>query len=158
MESDISNQLPEERDAIPHGVVDALVKTRPWVLLLGIVTLLGCALMVMAGLFMMLLGGISGLGGLGGLGDMGALSVAGGMALGAVYLVFAVIYLIPAIHLIRYSSAIKRMSSDPTGDSVEQALKHQLSFWRFVGIATVAIMGLYVVIILVALVMAIASA
>jgi hypothetical protein len=147
-----SAAVADEDGAIPRGVVDALIKTRPWVLFMGIMILLSCALMVMLALVMMLLGGI------GGLGDMGAMGAMGGVAIGAFYLLLAALYLIPGIHLIRYSSAIKQMSSNPTGAGVEKALKHQLAFWRFVGIITVAIMGLYVVLILVAMVAGIAAA
>jgi len=147
-----SAAVAEESGAIPRGVVEALIKTRPWVLFMGIMILLLCALMVMVGLVMMLLGGI------GGLGDMGALGAMGGVAIGAFYLLLAALYLIPGVHLLRYSGAIKQMGANPTGALVEKAIRHQLAFWRFVGIVTVAIIGLYVVLILAAMVAGIAAA
>ena len=136
---------------VSEATVQTLIKTRPWVLLMGIVVLLGCALMVVMALFMMLAGGLAGLNQVQGMGAFG------GMMLGGFYMVLAAVYLVPGIHLIRYSGAIKVLKTNPTHEGVEKALKAQLSFWRFVGIVTVAFIALYGVIIVGAIVVAIAT-
>jgi len=123
--------------AITRSMVDSLVKTRPWVLLIGIVMILGCVLMVLAGLAMFAMGSFAGLGGEG----FGPLAGAG---LGAFYLVFAVLYFFPALYLVRYAGAIKRIGpANPA--AMEEALGQQASFWRFVGILTALLIGLYAV-------------
>lgn len=125
--------------AITRNMVDSLAKTRPWVLLIGVVMILGCVLMVFAGLAMFAVGGVAGLGGEG----FGPLAGAG---LGAFYLVFAVLYFFPALYLLRYAGAIKRIGpANPA--AMEEALGQQAAFWRFVGILTVLLIGVYVVVI-----------
>src|SRR3990172_8575592 len=93
---------PAASAAITRNMIDSLVKTRPWVLLIGIVMIVGCVFMVFGGGAMFALGKIAGLGGEG-LGPMA------GAGIGAAYLVFAVLYFFPALYLMRYAGAIKRI-------------------------------------------------
>ena len=128
---------PAASAAITRNMIESLVKTRPWVLLIGIVMIVGCVFMVLAGLAMFALGNIAGLGGEG-LGPMA------GAGIGAAYLVFAVLYFFPALYLMRYAGAIKRIGpANPA--AMEEALARQASFWRLVGILTALLIGLYVV-------------
>jgi hypothetical protein len=136
--ADLSQRpTPAASAAITQNMIDSLVRTRPWVLLIGIVMIVGCVFMVFAGLAMFALGNIAGLGGEG-LGPMA------GAGIGAAYLVFAVLYFFPALHLLRYAGAIKRIGpANPA--AMEEALACQASFWRLVGILTALLIGLYVV-------------
>lgn len=128
---------PAASAAITRNMIESLVKTRPWVLLIGIVMIVGCVFMVFGGLAMFALGNIAGLGGEG-LGPMA------GAGVGAAYLVLAVLYFFPALYLVRYAGAIKRIGpANPA--AMEEALARQASFWRLVGILTAALIGLYVV-------------
>jgi hypothetical protein len=118
-------------------MIESLVKTRPWVLLIGIVMIVGCVFMVFGGLAMFALGNIAGFGAEG-LGPMA------GAGVGAAYLVLAVLYFFPALYLVRYAGAIKRIGpANPA--AMEEALARQASFWRLVGILTTVLIGLYVV-------------
>src|SRR3990172_3661205 len=54
---------PAASAAITRNMIDSLAKTRPWVLLIGIVMIVGCVFMVFAGLAMFALGEIAGVGG-----------------------------------------------------------------------------------------------
>jgi len=128
-------------ESITPSMVAVLVKTRPWVLFLGVLTMIGCGLMVLLGLFM-------GMVGLGGMGD--ELGPAGGFTILLVYLLLAFLYFFPGLYLLRYGRAIKEVDRVANGDTIESALKQQLAFWRFVGILTLALMGIYLVIIVVA--------
>jgi hypothetical protein len=131
-------------------MIDSLVKTRPWVLLIGIVMIVGCVFMVFAGLAMFAIGNIAGLGGEG-------LGPTAGAGIGAAYLVLAVLYFFPALYLMRYAGAIKRIGpANPA--AMEEALARQASFWRLVGILTVLLIGLYVVAIAVIAVIAVMGA
>jgi hypothetical protein len=131
---------------ITPGIVDALRKTRPWVLFMGIMILLGCGLMVLGGIAMMAIGGL-----------FGEAAPFSGLALGLVYLVMAALYLYPAIRLLRYASAIRTIDGPNQAGAIEDALVHQQAFWRFVGLVTVAILALYAVIIVGAIIFGIAT-
>ena len=128
---------PAASAAITRNMIESLVKTRPWVLLIGIVMIVGCVFMVFGGLLMFALGNIAGFGAEG-LGPMA------GAGVGAAYLVLAVLYFFPALYLVRYAGAIKRIGpANPA--AMEEALARQASFWRLVGILTTVLIGLYVV-------------
>jgi hypothetical protein len=70
----------------------------------------------------------------GGWGAVG--SAIGGGALAFVYVVLAFVYIAPGVYLARYASAIKRLRANCNASGLEDALKHQKSFWRFAGILT----------------------
>jgi hypothetical protein len=64
----------------------------------------------------------------------------------------ACVYIAPGLYLARYASAIKRLNVNSTAAGLEEALKHQKSFRRFIGIVTaiglasaVVVVGLTVV-------------
>jgi len=59
----------------------------------------------------------------------------------------------------RYASSIGQLSlSGGSMDALADAVAKQASFWRFVGIMTAAIMGLYVVAIVIGVVVGIGAA
>ena len=136
--ADLSQRpTPAASAAITRNMIESLVKTRPWVLLIGIVMIVGCVFMVFGGLAMFALGNVAGFGAEG-LGPMA------GAGVGAAYLVLAVLYFFPALYLVRYAGAIKRIGpANPA--AMEEALARQASFWRLVGILTAVLIGLYVV-------------
>jgi len=53
---------------------------------------------------------------------------------GWLYILLGVIYIPPGVFLYRTASAIKRMNTGDPTTALEDALKNQKSFWRFVGI------------------------
>ena len=113
-----------------------LDQTRPWVRFMSVVTFGGAGLMVLVGLVMLAVGLFSGLAGTstGGLGPLG--SAIGGGVMALLYLALACVYIAPGLYLWRYADAIQRLKTDSTTSGLEDALKHQKSFWRFVGIVT----------------------
>ncbi len=135
-------------DVTPSGqmitgeMVEALRGTKGWVLLIGILTLIGAAFMAVAGLGM-LFGGAY----------MGTLGAAPGGAppaaifavMGVVYLVLAVIYIFPGWFLIKYSSAIGRLISSGKAHDMEDALHQQRKFWKIIGVLFVVMLVLFVI-------------
>jgi hypothetical protein len=129
-----------------------LDQTRPWVRFMSVVTFVCAGLMVLVALVALaasLFGGLAA-SGVEGRGVLGSVVASGVMAF--VYLVMACVYVLPALYLSRYAAAIKRLQTSSTASGLEDALKHQKSFWRFVGIVTVIgiviavlVMGLAVV-------------
>lgn len=65
--------------------------------------------------------------------------------MGIFYLALACLYVAPGVYLHRYAGAIKHLKSTCTDSGLEDVLKHQRSFWRFVGI--LSIVGLAVCVI-----------
>ena len=115
-----------------------MTKTRPWALFMGVIMLLACGLMVLVAIGMLLMGAM--------VGDASELGPVGGAALGVVYLVLALVYVIPGVRLLQFAAAIKRLPDTPAL-ALEQAVRHQLAFWRYVGIVTIACIVAYLLII-----------
>jgi hypothetical protein len=115
-----------------------LDETRPWVRFISILTFVMAGFMLMGGLGLLaftVLGGLAATTDRAGFGALGG-AIGGGL-LALVYVVMALVYLAPGTYLFRYASAIARLRATASGGALEDALKHQKSFWRFVGILTV---------------------
>ena len=128
-------------------MIEHLDKTRPWVLFLGILGMIGTAFLIMGGLLMLVMGSALGM-----QDDSNPFGAAVGPFLGGFYLLGAVFYFFPSLFLLRYSGAIRNIGGRANTAGFEDALKNQRSFWRFTGIAAAAFIGLYVLIIIGAIV------
>ena len=117
--------LPSEGGGITSAMLEALRKTKGWVLLVGIMLFLAAAFTVLMAVVMVFAGDMFG----------GAKGVPKGMGIGigALYLVFAIVYGMLGLHLVRYSSAISRLIGDGSSESMEVALQSQQKFWRLAG-------------------------
>jgi cation transporter-like permease len=76
--------------------------------------------------------------------------------LGLVYLPIGAIYVYPAVKLWAYSSAIARLSTSRATGDLEAALDQQRAFWKYCGVAMVAMIALYGVVFLGAMVFSVA--
>jgi hypothetical protein len=123
----------------PEGVgsttLGYLKETKPWVRLFSVLGFIGSAFLVIAALLMMV--------GAGFLGEemQGAIGVGMGLA----YLLFALLYIMPSLFLWRYASAIQTLLSSRRTADLDEALKQQKSFWRFLGIITAVLLCIYAV-------------
>jgi magnesium-transporting ATPase (P-type) len=112
-----------------------LRQTRPWVRLMSVIVYISVGFMVLGGLTIFLVGLTGNF-----MGNNSAVfaSMPGGTHLaGLVYILLAVLYFVPGVFLSRYASAIKTLEFSPAPESLENALKYQKSFWRYVGVFTV---------------------
>ncbi|HEY8072758.1 MAG TPA: DUF5362 family protein [Labilithrix sp.] len=121
------------RAGVSEMAVELMRQTKPWVMFIGVMTLIGAGFMALGGVSMMALGAISG--GRGG----GAASA----ALGLVYLPMAALYIYPGIKLWKYGSAINRLVASRDASDLDVALAEQKSFWKFAGIAMIVLMVVY---------------
>lgn len=117
---------------VSDNALASLDATRPWVKFLAILGFIVIGLMILVGLVMTfafsMIPAKSGMG-------------AFGPAFGILYLVLAGFYLMPCLFLYRYAKAIAAIPG--TGQSaLEDALKNQKSFWKFMGIVTLVIVSL----------------
>lgn len=124
---------------VSSATLEALRGTRPWVMLLGIVGLIGSGLLLVFTLFVAIAGSA------GGLGKPELLAAA------VVYLLMSLLYVYPSIQLIRFGQAIGRLTAGGAIADLEAALGLQRSFWRYVGVMALVVIALYVVIIVVAI-------
>jgi hypothetical protein len=135
-----------------------LDQTRPWVRFISILTFVSAAVMLLLGAGMLafsLFGGLA-------AGSNGAFAALGG-PIGAgitslLYIVFAFVYVAPGVYLFRYASAIRDLNANSNAAALEDALKHQKSFWRYVGILTAATVVVVVVLIILAVVVGVLAA
>ena len=139
--ADLSGPPPRRNTGqITQDVIEMVKGTRPWVRVAGIVAMIIGGLTVIGALFMML-----GMGAMmmAGSGD-DAMAGAMGIGMGFVYLVLSLFYFLPGLFLIRCAGAMDRLERSRDSDSLVAVFRHQRSFWRFVGVATLLMILLFV--------------
>jgi hypothetical protein len=127
---------------VSHGAIEALRRTRPWVILFAVLSFLGSGLMVLLGIMVAVMGSIPGAAAEQPFGRFG-------WALGLFYLAFGAAYVYPGVRLLQYGLAIGRLVQGRRPADLEQALELQMRFWRFIGILTLALIALYFVVLVV---------
>jgi hypothetical protein len=143
---------------VPQEAVEQLAKTKPWVRFLSVITFIGAGIMLLAGGIMTVAGG----------GMFAAASSSGGMPpalagsmgviLAGIYVVLAILYIYPAVKLWKYAGAINRLMQSGSAEDLVAALKQQKSFWKFAGILILAMVAIYILVIIGAVVVAVIAA
>jgi hypothetical protein len=111
-----------------------LNQTRPWARFISILLFISSGLMFLGGLAMFLIGLMGG----GGIAPgMPVPTVINMVVVGLVYFISAGFYIPPGIFLARYASSIRFLEENRSSKTLEDTLKHQKSFWRYVGIMTI---------------------
>jgi Ca2+/Na+ antiporter len=67
-----------------------------------------------------------------------------GSILGIMYLAMAVFYFLPVLYLYKFSVKIRKGINADDQDHVEEALKYLKSHFKFIGILTIIMIGLYI--------------
>jgi len=145
-------QTEQVSHAITPRMIDCLRQTKPWVRFLSILGFIGVVFMLVAGLVMIAVGAV---------GARFAREFGGGVGaalLGLLYILMAVLYVFPSVFLFRYASAIARMTLGHPAEAMETALAAQKSFWKFVGVLMMVMLGLYAVILVVVIAVAVVGA
>ncbi|MEG2078977.1 DUF5362 family protein [Chryseobacterium sp.] len=129
-----------------------LVEAAKWTSFLAILGYIGIALMVVAALFMMTMGA-----------SMSSASsslapLGGGMFIGVIYLVFALLYFLPINYLYKFSSNMKHAISTNNQASLTSAFEYLKSHYKFIGIITLVVIGLYILMFLILMVKGVSSA
>ena len=127
--------------------IQALSATRPWVILFAVLLFIGLGFGAI-GVLLFLLGGLAAVtqGGGGGAGI--ALFV-----MSLLQVVPLLLILFPALYLTRYAGAIGRLRASNSPADLEEALVAQKSYWKFIGIFTLVVIGLQLLALLVLLVL-----
>lgn len=133
--------------AVGAAVVDQLARTKGWTRFFSILLWLGAALMILAGVGMMIFGGI--VGGTAPNEVQQQFAAIGGLiGMGSLYLLISFFYIYPALKLGGYSSRITDLINTPNEANLVAALNEQRAFWKYVGIWMLVMMALYLLIIL----------
>ncbi len=117
-----------------------LGQTRPWVRFISVLVFAGAGLMVLAGAGMIALVAVGG----SAMGSRAGFGVISAVAVGFFYLMLACLYIAPGVFLHRYAAAIKTLQATCTAGALEDAFRHQRSFWRYVGILSAVALALTV--------------
>lgn len=129
-----------------------LGKASPWLSFLGVMSYIGCGLTVVFGLVMM----FSAIFGGNIFGSAGQ-SRATASALGLVYLVFGIVLYFPARFVFRMGSNAKRYTQGADANALEGVALNLRKVSKFYGVVTVVVVGLIVLGLLTALIVAIAG-
>jgi hypothetical protein len=122
---------------VSDEMLGALKSTRPWVMFLAILGFICLALMALGSLMLILVGNA--------MTHQSNMPTFFGPGLGMVELILVLVYIFPCLYMLRYGIAIGNIPS--TGqEAMEQALKQQKSFWKFMGILMIILLVLYAVI------------
>jgi hypothetical protein len=112
--------------------VSLLVQTRPWVRLIAVVIFIALGFVVLGTALLFMASGQ-----LPGIGRREA-TMAAAMMVG-----IAALYVAPAIFLWRYAGSIDRLQRGGGPPALTAALSQQKSFWKYMGILLVVMLGLY---------------
>ena len=121
----------DEQLVLSPRIIDLMARTAPWVRFLGVLGYICAGFMAVAGLVMIFAVSARGMPGPAGVG------------LGGAYLVLAVIYVFPANYLNSYATRIGRLRKMRRNVDLEEAIDAQRAFWKFCGILTLVVIGLY---------------
>ena len=130
---------PPAPPAITPAMMGYLKQTKPWVRFLSIMGFIGTGLLFLVGLLLIFGAGI--------LARFTSTAI-GGLPLvlaGCLYAALGCVCFFPALYLFRFADAIqKALIRDQVG-GMEEALKHQKSYWTFMGILVLIILIIQIV-------------
>ena len=118
--------------------LEMLRQTKPWVRFMSVIMFILAGFMVVGGAFLFIATA------------MANVRTPIGVVPALAYLALGLLYVVPAIYLGRYASAIRTLLASNQDQHLSSALEAQKSFWKFVGIMTAVVLGLYVLAALVA--------
>ncbi len=108
-----------------------------WAKFIAIVGFIGCGLMVLVGLFAgtIIAASMSM--------AMGAYSGLGGGTFTVIYLLFAAIWFFPCLYLYRFASQMQTALNSNEQEKLAGSLKNLKSYFRFIGILIIVMLGFY---------------
>lgn len=122
---------------VDNRAKETLQSISKWVKFLAIFGLVGSILIIIAGFFVMILGGIgSSSSGMGSLGAMGAFA-------GIIYIIIGAIYLYPAMKMLNYANNMKNAIMSNSQNYYEEALSNFKSGVTFMGIVAIIALAFY---------------
>ena len=131
---DLKHGSPESL-SLSSTAIAHLKETSGWGKFLAIVGFCSTGLLVIVGIFM---GSI--------FASLGQQNPFGGY-IGLVYAALGLLYFFPSLYLFKYSTRLKRSLASKDNEELTSAFENEKSMFKFMGIFTIIIIGLYVLII-----------
>lgn len=122
---------------VAEEVVGILRSTKPWVRFLSVLGFLGLGLLVLGCLVILVVP----------VGPMGSMPMGPRVGAAFAYLLMGLVQFPAVLSLHRYASRIARLAASGSPSDLEDALRAQKSFWKYVGILTLVMMILNVLVI-----------
>jgi len=124
----------EESLTLSPAGVGYLLETAKWTKFLSILGFIGIGLMVIGGLVV----------------STTMSQFAGGQAavMGVVYVIMSAIYFFPILYLYKFSNDLKEALNRSNGSQLELALGNLKSHYKFIGILTIVLLGIYLLVFL----------
>jgi hypothetical protein len=124
--------LEEDRVVTPE-ILEAMVQTRPWLLVVSVSGFVFAAIFVLAAV------------GTFAFGTFAAVRFGGTGLIAIIYVLCAAFSGLSSLWLWRYAASIKLMREGYGVHALVDALRHQRSFWRLVGVLTTVVVALNLV-------------
>lgn len=135
--SHVADVTPTDDEGVTSFMVEAMRKTKPWVLLIAIVLIISAAFMVIGTLGVFMASAMS-------LGAEGP-GAAPMLGVGVMYAILSAAYLMLGVYLFKFSSAIGRLMNTASVVNMEQTLDSQRKFWKLAGLMTAVMLVLMVI-------------
>jgi len=130
-----------------------LLETAKWAKFLSIIGFIGIGVMILLGIFMGAFMGFM----LSASEELAAMSTGMSAIMSIFYIAIVAVYIYPILKLYHFADQTKKALSENSSDGISLALESQKSMYKFMGIMTIIIMGLYVLLILAGLTGAMAA-
>lgn len=145
---------------VSAAIINQLTRTRGWTMFVSVMLWLGAGFLLLAGIGLIVICMLGNAVGAKAFDEMSNSmgGTVGMMAIGVLYLAFAVLYIFPALKLGKFSSRCSELKNAQTETMLVAALNEMRAFWKFVGISLIALISLYPIIIVGAIVVGISSA
>lgn len=127
-----------------------LLNTAKWAKFLAIVGFVFCAIMVLAGIGMSAF--MSSIGDTMAQTNPAFSAMGGGLFFGVFYIAFAALYFFPCLYLYQFAISAKRGIEEQDSPLISAAMDKQHSMYKFMGILMAIMLGMYALIIAVALI------
>ncbi len=139
---------------VSSETVELLRRTKGWVLLIGVVTLIGSALLVIGG-GLVILGSV-----LGSFSSFSEVVATDGLAIiatGVVFFCMSLFSIMSSVRLIQYSTAIKALNVSFSEADLNLALNAQRSFWKISGLFVALVLIFYILLFIIGICIGVAS-
>jgi hypothetical protein len=132
--------------AVTEKTKTALGQSAPWLMFLAVMGYIGCGILALLGLVLALVGGL--VSELGGMGDLRGLGRVIWPLFGILYIGLAALAFFPALLLHRLSRNAKAYGQGAAANDLEGVAVNLRSLVRYWGIATIVILGVYLLAVL----------
>lgn len=152
MENNQMNQNEQNGNSelsLSKNSLNYLTEIRKWTFFFAILGFVGIGLMVLGGFIMGIVGSVGSL-----LGNREAVLLG---VITVVYILLAIVYFFPVLYLLKFSTNMKLAVEKSDQNKLTSAFQFLRSHFKFVGIVTIVIFGLYIIGIIVAMLVGLSS-